>query len=174
MTSKSSGKYGSFKVKILNEETKEYNTFTVNPPSQNQLSYDWRLVLPKKRYFKVKVKDDNEIERDERRSNVKFFKINMAQLPSHLFDRIIPVYNKSDLTHYTAKERIYNYIIYPSPIDDEIRDMVRLLNLSEQRYLNYSECEQLYTYNKLLKDNEIYGWPLLKSQRLVSQYNFTD
>lgn len=174
MTSKPSGKYGSFNVKILNTDTNEFNTYTINPLSQNQLSHNWRLVLPRKKNFMKKVKDDNGVESEQHKSNAKFFKINMAQLPSHLFDRMKPVYSKSDLTHYIVKERIYNYIIYPSPIDNEIRDMVKLLNLSERRNLNYSENEKLYEYIKLLKDNEIYGWPILKAQRLISHLNFTD
>ena len=166
----SNTKYGSFKVRILNEETNKYTTYSVNPLSQNELSNNWQLVLPRKKKYMVKIKNEETGEtREELKSNSKYFKINMAQLPGHLFHKIRPVYNSSGLTHYTASERIYNYLVYPSPIDDQIIDMARLLNLSEKRYLTQSELDQLREYNQLMRDNDIYGWTLLKSQRLVGE-----
>ena len=97
-----SKKYGSFDVDIYNQDEttdEKFKTYTVNPLTQHEISNGWRLVLPNRKMVNriVKNKDGDEI--NVNKSNDCFFKVNLAQLPPHMFNRLKRVYKNDQFVH---------------------------------------------------------------------------
>lgn len=161
-------KYGSFRVTVQMAEGQTEKHF-VSPLSQNQIGEGWRQVLPKPYSYTVQYKDDDGKQVRKERTNRAYFKINMAELPPHLFSKMSPVYKQGNLSHYKVTERCYTYLVQLSPVDREIRELQHFVNnynsdsYYEKKYLNY--------YRDLLtrvKENDISGWVVFKSQNILS------
>lgn len=169
-----SRKYGSFDVSVdyFDDGVKKTKKQTVSPLSQLELSNGWRQVLPKKRTIKVKVnKDEGEITRVK--TNESFFKINLSQLPLHLFGKLRPIYRKAEFSHYVVKDKCYVYIVNQTPVDDEIRRLVNYCEMYDNngvREFDNEKIEDMRRCLDLLNENDIRGWVVIKSKRLLGRF----
>lgn len=161
-------KYGSFDVEVMSENGK-VTTHTVNPLSQQELSNGWRLVLPKKRMINVSFEKDGD-NKKIRKTNESFFKINLAQLPPHLFSKCKQVYRRNNFIQYTARDNCYVYIVQPTPVDEEIKKLIKYLELYENNSCNVTEehLQDIKECVNLLNENEIRGWVLLKVSKIFN------
>jgi|SaaInlStandDraft_5_1057022.scaffolds.fasta_scaffold04426_8 hypothetical protein len=158
-------KYGSFKVRVQTEDGPQ--THFIKPLTQYQIGAGWRQVLPKA--CKYIINKDNDMDICKVKSNRSFFKINMAELPLHLFKRLRPVYKRGNLSHYEVTERCYTYLVQLSLVDKEIRELQQFLcnydngDYQKQEYLNY--CRNLL---QTIKNNNINGWIVFKSHYILN------
>tara|TARA_Y100000590_G_scaffold80432_1_gene89314 strand:- start:4156 stop:4668 length:513 start_codon:yes stop_codon:yes gene_type:complete len=167
-----SRKYGSFDVEIeyCDEDMKKTKTYTVSPLSQQELSNGWRLVLPKKKYINVTRKNDNNEDVVVRKTNESFFKINLAQLPAHLFYKLNDIYRKGEFSQYTARDKCYVYIVNPTPVDNEIKILFRFCQLYDNgiRQFTDEEKEKIRNSISIVNENEIKGWVIMRATRLFN------
>ena len=165
-----SRKYGSFDVEIAyyNDGERSTQTHTVPPLNQQELSNGWRLVLPRKRIIDITRKNDNGDEVNVRRTNESFFKINLSQLPPHLFGRLKNVYRRGQLIQYTARDNCYVYIVNPTPVDKHIRTLFRYCQLHDEGLYNFEEnnLDEIRESLSSVNQQEIKGWVVMKSNRL--------
>lgn len=164
-----SRKYGSFDVSVeYYENRKKLSKIqTIHPLSQLELSNGWRQVLPKKKLIKVK-KDDSDYLRVK--TNESFFKINLSQLPPYLFDKLRPVYGNTELSHYIAKDKCYVYIVNQTPVDDEIHRLINYCQMYDNsgvRKFDNKKIKDMKRCLDLLNENDIRGWVVIKSKRLL-------
>jgi len=168
-----SKKYGSFNVEIdyySEYGKKNTKTHTVSPLSQQELVNEWRLVLPKKKIKKVQRENDSGRDINVRKTNERFFKINLAQLPPHLFSKLKNIYRGEDFLHYTARDNCYIYIVNPTPVDNEIRILFKFCQLYNNSFqkLTDEEKEDVKNCISLINEYEIKGWVVMKANRLFS------
>lgn len=167
-----SRKYGSFDVSIDYYENRKKlsKIHTISSLSQLELSNGWRQVLPKKRKIKVN-KDDSDCLRVK--TNESFFKINLSQLPPHLFGKLRPIYRNTKFSHYIAKDKCYVYIVNQTPVDDEIRRLVNYCEMYDNcgvRYFDNEKIEDMKRCLDLLNENDIRGCVVIKSKRLLCRF----
>jgi hypothetical protein len=148
-----SEKYGSFNVKINDE------TVSVSPLNQLQLSKGWQLVVPRPR--KVKVEHNG---RTLYRRNYKVFKVNLSQLPSHLWWKLRKVYENGIYSYSYVKDNMYKYIVQPTNVDDEIRQLCDELPFNIYFEENISRIKQLLD---LMDKNNVNGWVVLRTKYLL-------
>lgn len=168
-----SRKYGSFDVEIncyIEEEGKTTQIHTVSPLSQQEIANGWRLVLPKKRMINIIKKNENNEDVSVRKTNESFFKINLAQLPAHLFKNLTNIYRRGEFSQYIARENCYVYIINPTPVDKEIKKLFRFIQLHDMGVITFTEDEkeEIRTCVSTLNEHEIKGWIVMKANRLFS------
>jgi hypothetical protein len=167
-----SKKYGSFDVEIeyYNENKKQKKTHTVSPLSQQDLANGWRLALPKIKMINTTIKKDNGDEINVRKTNESFFKINLAQLPPHLFSKLKNVYRRGQFTHNHTRDNCYVYIVHSTPADTEIRKLARYCELYDTGFRDFSNKDILDIRKCLaaVNDNEINGWVVMKSNKLFN------
>jgi flagellar basal body rod protein FlgG len=173
-------KNGNFKVKIpignsnsfmRIDETDTYSLFpkdyvkvdtvqhTVPMLSQNEYAHRWNQVLPRKRVYIKQFKNDKNEDVAKISSNVYRMNVNLAQLPYHLWSRMRRIKNQTSTHNYRVNDNIYQYIVEPSNVDDEIRTLVCILNQQH----NVAYYEQIRNILTVLKDNDVYGWPVIKA-----------
>ncbi len=171
-------KYGSFNVEIpvgsedpyetqLNngcysifpkyKTIKSYNSYTVPMITQNELADGWLLSHPPGRcYFKT-TKDENG-EHNTRVAGSYHFKVNLAQLPENLWHKLNFLNNNS----YYVNDGLYDYTLYNTPVDDEIRELYHLTNQMKSP----EHKERLFELLNVLKDNDIYGWIVIRARNM--------
>jgi len=175
-------KNGSFRVRIptinnlLNENNNKLqctdpknislnwtdsNVYTVQMLSQNEYSNDWMQVVPKKRTFLKFYKDENNVEQVRISSNVFKMKINLAQLPYHLWNRL-KLYKSMNV----IRNGMYQYLVEPTNVDNEIQELVNIVQKPVDKELYNQRVGELLN---ILKENDIYGWVVIKASRL---YNY--
>jgi hypothetical protein len=165
----SDGKYGSFTANIKCSDG-TFNEYTIKPLSQNQIAQGWRQVLPRRKKMVFKYTNDSGVEKERNTSNEFYFKINLAQLPRHLYNKLRPVYKNRELSHYHARDNIYNYIIHPTNVDDEIRELALFLNQNNDSVANitvdmkdhYRQC-----YQRII-EADVYGWVVFVCKHLFN------
>tara|TARA_B100001121_G_C18700115_1_gene627118 strand:+ start:6306 stop:6818 length:513 start_codon:yes stop_codon:yes gene_type:complete len=167
-----SRKYGSFDVEIdyYTEDGKNTKTHTVSPLTQQEIASGWRLVLPKKKMISVTKKNENNEDITITKTNESFFKINLAQLPPHLFSKYTSIYRRGQFSQYTAKDNCYIYIINPTPVDNEIKTLFKYCQLYENDFRNFTEDdkEEIRNCISALNEHDIKGWIAIKANRLFS------
>ena len=131
--------------------------YTVNMLSQNDYSNNWQQVLPRKKTFLKYYKDENNNEQVRISSNVFKMKINLAQLPYHLWKR--QKMYKSNI----IRDGIYQYLVEPTNVDDEIKELVDIIHSVKSD----SSKERVDELLNILKENDIYGWVIISA----SNYN---
>ncbi len=155
--------YGSFKVLYSGSDTIPPKEYIVKPLTQKELAEGWRLVLP---YPKHRTKIFNN--RDGTISRKKYpiynrFNVNLAQLPNHLWDKLKFNYTDGKLTHFTARDRRYIYIVEPTVVDNEIRELREYVNTMS----NTNSYNRVIELLQILNDNNIYGWVIIKAKKLL-------
>lgn len=171
----SSKNYGSFYVNIPvaaveNEDTilsldyiNNYNKVLVNPLTQKELSEDWSLVVPKPK-FKINYYtnlDNIKVQKKHFLNNI--FKINLARLPNELWSKLKLVYEDGIYSYSIAKNNRYIYIINPTPVDDEIRELKEIVT----GYYPSEKKERILELLQVLHDNNTSGWVILRAKRVL-------
>lgn len=161
-------KYGSFKTVFKTVEGEEEEV-VVSPLTQNQIGDGWRLQLPQRRRFMVTYTDDNGNTIQKMRNNQSYFKVNLAELPPHLYNKMKPVYKQGEFSHHRAIDNCYTYLVQSSPVDKEIRVLADFIQNYDR--LNYYSEKEMTRYRNMLKkvkENDINGWVVFKSQHLLT------
>ena len=151
-------KYGSFTVDVNGEEV------VVNPLSQKELADGWRLVLPKVKSRRVTLSHGNR-KIIKYKKNYKIFRINLSQLPEHLWSVLNSKYEDGQYSHSVAKDNMYLYIVKETPVDKEIRQLYDYFC-----YKNYTteDLEDMRNLVTVLEDNNVTGWVLLRAKMIIS------
>ena len=176
-------KNGSFRVKIptitnLSDDNKLQCTdskycnrkqcwndaiqYTVHMLSQNDYAHNWQQVLPKKRTFLKHYKDEHNNDQVRISSNVFKIKINLAQLPYHLWKR-----QKLYKINNIVRDGIYQYFIEPTKVDNEIQELANIIHCP----YNDMYKERVSELLNILKDNDIYGWVIIRANNYNYNYN---
>ena len=143
--------------KDFNYDSKEV---IVNPLSQNELADGWNLVIPRpQRKLIYYNRNGRFIMRKKKLFN--YFKIDLSKLPESLWHKLTPVYEEGIYSYCTVKDNRFIYIVNPTVIDDEIRELVYLMN---QLKFNTSRVMELL---QILQDNDIHGWVVIKAKKLI-------
>ncbi len=131
-------------------------THTVQMLTQNDYADGWRQVIPfvKRHSKKYYTEDGTEIIRVF--SNAHRMKVNLAQLPEHLWHRMQYV----DENIKIVNNRIHHYVVERTNVDDEIRELANILN----RTVDDIYRERVYELLNILKDNDVYGWVIIKAK----------
>lgn len=132
----------------------------INPLSQNELSEGWQLVIPPTRSKTFCINRNGHIYKKTKKYN-HYFKIDLSKLPDHLWDKLKPVYEEGIYSYSTVKDNKYVYIVNPTVVDDDIRE---LANLCKAKYFNKERAIELL---HSLEDNNIYGWVVLRAKKLI-------
>lgn len=168
-------KNGTFKVDIpvirnppkdLNfveskEMDMEYKSITVNPLSQNELADGWTQVVPKANY-KMNISNRYGKQVLHKKHLYNYFKIDLAKLPENLWNRLEPVYEENIYSYSIAKYNRYVYIVNPTVVDEEIRELKSLLDNTTN--VNTTRILELL---QVLQDNDIYGWLVIKAKNTI-------
>ena len=126
----------------------------IKPLSQNELANGWQLVVPKVINKVIKNLDENKTLK----SNVYRSKINLAQLPFFLWAKRRLLSNGNSKAHH----RSHYFYIEKSPVDKEI---TKLVNIIQGSY-NPDNSETVLQLLNVLKENDIYGWVVIKATEL--------
>lgn len=135
-------KLGHFTVKSKVNDTVEF--VKVYPPTQQEYSEGWRVVLPRK----------------TKKSYIHHFNIYLSQLPPHLWRNVRSV-NKNEETYNTITERIYTYTVKKSPSDK------KLFELYEQLEKPSPSLDVVSSLYKELMESSVKGWIMFKARRLL-------
>ena len=115
--------YGSFKVLYNVSETLPPKEYTIKPLRQKELAEGWRLVIPHPKH-RVKIfSNKNGVVVRKKLPIYNRFNVNLAQLSSHLWGKLRSYHSYGKLTHYTVRDRRYVYIVEPTVVDDDIREL---------------------------------------------------
>ena len=154
-------KYGSFTVNVNGGDV------VVNPLSQKELAEGWRLVIPKVTSTRIKLSYGNK-KVIKYKKNYKIFRINLSQLPDHLWGNLNEKYEDGQYSHSVAKDNMYLYIVKETPVDKEIRQLYNYLY-----YRNYdpSVLESMKNLVTILEDNNATGWVLLRAKMLINAHS---
>lgn len=171
----SSKNYGSFYVNIpvadvQNEDVvssldhiKEYNKVYVNPLTQKELSEDWSLLVPKPK-FKINHYTNSEGLKVKKKIFLNnIFKINLAKLPNELWGKLKPVYEDGIYSYSVAKNNRYIYIVNPTPVDNEIKELRKIVT----EYYPIDKKERILELLQVLYDNNVSGWVILRAKRVL-------
>ena len=133
-------------------KNKKFNStskFTfVKPLSQSDLADGWKLIVPS---VKFNTTDENN---NKKFNNIYRSKINLAQLPYHLW-------SKNNNNKVVEKSHIY--YIQPTEVDTEIKELAYIIMNSQLYSKDY-----VINLLKKLKDADIYGWLIIKAMKLYS------
>jgi hypothetical protein len=136
-------------------EQKDTVNHTVQMLSQNEYANGWRQVVPKKRVYIKRFKDENGMEHSKISSNVFRMNVNLAQLPFHLWRRM-----RHNSTY--VSEGMYSYNVERTDVDGDIRE---LYQYTTQPY-NSLDRERVLSLLNTMKENDIYGWVTIKAAAL--------
>ena len=137
--------------KLLSESTMVGNRIShVKPLSQNELAQGWQLVVPCIRYS---IKTVEGIV--SKSSNIHKSKVNLAQLPRHLWSKMRKLRNDN----YRVHDKSHFYFVDKSNVDDEIYELDNII----KRVYDINHKERVSELLTVLKDNEVYGWIVINA-----------
>jgi hypothetical protein len=147
----------------MNTNTELNVSNLIKPLSQNDLAGGWRLVVPRVKRIAKTYKDETTGETVTKQGyNIYRVKVNMAQLPYHLWKRVHTTRNGM----VRVNDKSHHYIVNPTNVDSEIRELVTLLNEPYDSLYR----EQVINLVNVLSDNKVYGWPIIAANK---KYNIT-
>ena len=123
------------------------------------------LVLPKPNRVKMSNNFNGRIITTTKKY-YNYFKIDLSKLPNELWDNLSPVYEEGIYSHSIVRNRRYVYIVNPTVVDDEIRELRKLVN-SDNWDLSK---DRMMTLLQVLDDNNIYGWVIVKAKKLLGSH----
>lgn len=132
----------------------------INPLTQNELAEGWEQVVPSPRskvYFITK--NGSNFRRTKKLKH--YFKIDLSKLPENLWDKLKPVYEEGLFSYSIVQNKIFVYIVNPSVVDNEIRELYCLIN---QQHFNKEKAMKLL---QVLEDNNIHGWVVIRAKNLI-------
>ena len=126
-------------VKSLLEKPLSEKQLLVKPLSQSDLAEGWRLIVPKIRYT------------DKKTNNLYRSKVNLAQLPYHLWSK------RSHNNRISEKSHIY--YVHTTEVDSEIQELGTNI-MSGTFALSRENTIQLL---RKIKEGDVHGWPIIKA-----------
>lgn len=149
---------GSFRVYLSTEDEDNKTPVTIQMLTQNDYADGWNQVVPKAKKFIKKFVDTEGNQQIRHFTNAHRMKINLAQLPEHLWHR---------MQYFNENTKIVNngyhyYIVEATNVDDEIRELVNILNSSFQSEYK----ERVHELLTILKDNDVYGWVVIRAKSM--------
>ena len=143
----------------------EYKKTLINPLEQKDLAEGWTLVVPKPNY-----KLNQYTNRYGNKINKKIFfnntfKINLAKLPDNLWSKLRPIYEENIYSYSIAKNNKYIYIVNPTPVDDEIKELRNIVN----NYNYNNNNDRIIELLQVLYDNSINGWIVIRAKNIIGQ-----
>ena len=122
------------------------------------LANDWQLIVPRKINIMKDTIDDKGNNIIKVTSNIVHSKINLAQLPRHLWCKRKNLRNGN----IRITEKSHYYYVDKTNVDDEIITLERILS----NPYDISYREKVNELLEVIKDNNINGWVTLKASRL--------
>ncbi len=141
-----------------NYEELDRATYTVQMLTQNDYADGWQQVVPRAKHFTKRFVDTEGNQVSRLYSNAYRMKVNLAQLPEHLWHRMQYV----DETHHTVNNGYHYYFVEKSNVDDEIRELAHIL----RQTICPSYRERVHELLNVLKDNDVYGWVVIKAKTM--------
>ena len=133
----------------MKENTIDINKF-IKPLSQIDLANGWQLIVPRKINITKNSIDNKGNTIIKVTSNIVHSKINLAQLPRHLWSKLRGS-KVMDHSHY--------YYIEPTNVDSEITQLVEILDKPV-------DTAQISKLLDILKENNIQGWCVIKANMM--------
>jgi hypothetical protein len=134
---------------------------TVQMLTQNDYAEGWRQVVPRAKHYTKRFVDSEGNTVSRLYSNAHRMKVNLAQLPEYLWHRM----NFINDTMYSVNNGYHYYYVMNTNVDDEIRELAQILRKTVcPSYSN--RVNELLT---ILKDNDVYGWVVIKAKALYKQ-----
>jgi hypothetical protein len=133
-------------------------THTVQMLTQNDYAEGWRQVVPKAKHYTKKYVDSEGNTVSRLYSNAYRMKVNLAQLPEHLWHRMI-FFNES---MHTVNNGYHYYTVMNTNVDEEIRELAHIL----RQTVCPSYKDRVHELLNILKDNDVYGWVVIKAKSL--------
>jgi hypothetical protein len=168
---------GSFRVNIpiaRNYETEKTNgivsifpkyyeqvdsaNYTVQMLTQNDYAEGWQQIVPNAKYFTKRFIDTEGNQVSRLYSNAFRMKVNLAQLPEHLWHKMQYV----DQSMHTVNNGYHYYYVESSNVDDEIRELAHIL----RQVVCSSHRNRVHELLHVLKDNDVYGWVVIKGKNM--------
>lgn len=142
--------YSKFPSECIYLDSVKHN---VNMLSQNEYAQGWIQVVPRRRLFIKRFKNDKDEYVSRVGSNVYRMKVNRAQVPPYLYHK---------LTHnnaMTINHKMYQYTVEETNVDDEIAELIKLTSIP----VSDKHRERVQELLTVLKDNDVYGWVVIKA-----------
>jgi hypothetical protein len=139
-------------------EELDNNSYTVQMLTQNDYADGWQQIVPKAKYYTKKYVDADGNTVSRLYSNAYKMKINLAQLPEYLWHRMMCV---NETTH-TVNNGYHHYTVIRTNVDDEIRELAHIL----KQVVCPSYKDRVYELLNILKDNDVYGWVVIRAKSL--------
>jgi hypothetical protein len=133
-------------------------SYTVQMLTQHDYAEGWKQNIPRIKKWNKLHKDEKGTEYAKQHSNAYRMKVNLAQLPQYLWHRMQFV----DDTYYSVRNGIHYYLIEKTNVDSEIRELVDITNKPYEHKFK----ERVYELLTLLKDNDVYGWVVIRAKSL--------
>ncbi len=173
-----STKNGSFRVNVpiaKNEEycvfpkyseIKEYQQRVVPMITMNELADGWHQIVPQAKNYIKTFQDENQLK-TRKVSNIYRLKVNLAQLPPYLWHRMQHYYYNGDATNnFTVRNGMYYYMVEATNVDEEIRELANILKQAH----DIKHKQRVYELLNILKDNDIYGWVVIKAKNMYKTH----
>ena len=140
-------------VSLLHKSTHNNLLIQSKPLLQSELADGWRLVVPKIRYNTNDNIKSNNIYRS---------KINVAQLPYHLWHKLKRLRNNK------IYEKSHIFYLQTTEVDNDIMELVNLLMSMGQ---TSHKREKIILLLKKIKASDVHGWPIIKAMNLYQLKN---
>jgi len=136
----------------------DYEKKIINLLTQKELAKGWRQVLPKAKN-KVVISTQNNLKMKRNIKQYLVQKINLAQLPDYLWDKLELNILNSNYKYNSIKDNILKYNINETPVDEEIIELRNIINSN-----NFNRIIELL---QILEDNNITGWLVIKAKNII-------
>ncbi len=133
-------------------------SYTVQMLTQNDYADGWQQIVPRAKHYTKRYTDTEGNLVSRLYSNAYRMKVNLAQLPEHLWHRMVYV----DETMHTVNNGYHYYTVMRTNVDDEIRELAYIL----RQTLCLSYKERVHELLNILKDNDVYGWVVIKAKAM--------
>jgi hypothetical protein len=153
--------YESNDVRVMwskDYEEVDYATYTVQMLTQNDYADGWQQIVPRVKTYSKTFKDEEGNEQTRIGTNIYRMKVNLAQLPEHLWHRM----KYLNETHWTVRNGMHYYLVEATPVDKQIRRLVHLSSFPRMDELKEEVMELL----NVLKENDVYGWVVIRAKNL--------
>ena len=146
-------------MNTINNEKSSKIFKLIKPLSQNELAGGWQLVVPKIKYNRNRKYEENTDDSIiKKQSNIYRSKINMSQLPFHLWKKTRKLNNGNKKVF----DNSHLYYIENTNVDDEIYELTDII----MRPYNISNSSKVIELLNVLKDNDIYGWIVIQATNM--------
>jgi hypothetical protein len=135
---------------------------TVQMLTQNDYAEGWQQMVPKAKHFTKNYVDSEGNHVSRVFTNAYRMKVNLAQLPEYLWHRI----QRVDMRNSTVNNGYHYYTVENTNVDDEIRELAHILNISQELSLRAKYKERVHELLNILKDNDVYGWVVIRAKTM--------